>query len=99
LEVPKVPAFFLPFKCSTKADVKRIVRSAIARKGMARPLRVLKHRAPSDKAFLFDRKAHKRESTSPADRSYHLVDLRFFTVDGGIGAKQWSFHGAIADAG
>jgi hypothetical protein len=38
-------------------------------------------------------------STAPANRPYHFVDLRFFTVDGGIGAKQRPFHGAMADAG
>jgi hypothetical protein len=37
-------------------------------------------------------------STAPADWLYHLVDLRFFTVDSGIGAKQRPFHGAMADA-
>ena len=31
-------------------------------------------------------------STAPADRPYHLVDLRFFTVDGGIGAECRTFH-------
>jgi hypothetical protein len=61
---------------------------------MACPLRVLKQRQG-----VFIRSKSPQASTSPADRSYHLVDLRFFTVDGGIGAKQWSFHGAIADAG
>src|SRR5271154_4085542 len=35
-------------------------------------------------------------STAPADRLYHLVDLRFFTVDRGIGAKQWPFHRGLA---
>src|SRR5216683_3536556 len=33
-------------------------------------------------------------SASPADRPYHLIDLRFFLVDGGTGAEQRSFHGA-----
>ena len=37
-------------------------------------------------------------STSPADRSYHLIDLRFFSVDGGTGAEQRSFHGAVTHA-
>jgi hypothetical protein len=35
-------------------------------------------------------------SASPADRSYHLLDLRFFTVDSAIGARQWSFHGTFS---
>ena len=39
-----------------------------------------------------------QHSASPADRSDHLVDLRFLAVDGGIGAKQWAFHRAVADA-
>ncbi len=34
---------------------------------MACPLRVLKHRAPSDKAFLFDRKAHKHQHPRQID--------------------------------
>jgi hypothetical protein len=38
-------------------------------------------------------------STSTANRSYHLFDLRFFTVDGGTGAQQRTFHGAKADTG
>src|ERR1700675_547793 len=37
------------------------------RKGIACPLRVLKHRAPSDKAFLFDRKAHKHQHPRQID--------------------------------
>jgi len=43
--------------------------------------------------------ASPASSTAPADRVYHFVDLRFFTVDGGVGAKQRPFHGAVADAG
>jgi hypothetical protein len=43
---------------------------------------------------LADRLESPEASTSPAVRTYHFVDLRFFAVDGGIGAKQWSFHGA-----
>jgi hypothetical protein len=42
--------------------------------------------------------ASPKASTSPADRIQHFVDLYFFSVDGGIGAKQWSFHGAVANA-
>jgi hypothetical protein len=38
-------------------------------------------------------------STSTVNRSYHLFDLRFFTVDGGTGAQQRTFHGAKADTG
>ena len=34
---------------------------------MGCPLRVLKHRAPSDKAFLFDRKAHKSQHPRQID--------------------------------
>ena len=37
-------------------------------------------------------------STAPADRSDHLVDLRFFTVDRGVGAEQRPLH-APADTG
>jgi hypothetical protein len=37
-------------------------------------------------------------STAPANRPYHLVDLRFFSVDGRIGAKQRPLHG-MASAG
>jgi DMSO/TMAO reductase YedYZ molybdopterin-dependent catalytic subunit len=38
-------------------------------------------------------------SASPANRIYHLVDLRFFAVDGGTGAKQSSLHGSKAGTG
>ena len=38
-------------------------------------------------------------STAPADQPYHLIELRFFTFDSGIGAKQRPFHGSIAAAG
>ena len=61
---------------------------------MAFPVRVLKHRAPSDKAFLFDRKARKHQHPRQIDPIILSI-----TVDGRIGAKQWSFHGTIADAG
>jgi hypothetical protein len=37
-------------------------------------------------------------STAPANPSNHLVDLRFFAVDGRIGAKQRPALGAMADA-
>ncbi|WP_143046725.1 hypothetical protein [Bradyrhizobium erythrophlei] len=34
-------------------------------------------------------------SAAPADRVYHFIDLRIFTIDSGIGAKQWSSHGGL----
>jgi hypothetical protein len=37
-------------------------------------------------------------STASADRVDHRIDLRFLAVDGGVGAKQRSFHG-LSNAG
>jgi hypothetical protein len=52
---------------------------------------------PSDlECAMFGNKRFAR-STAPADRVYHFVDLRFFTVDGGTGADKRPFHGAVAD--
>jgi hypothetical protein len=42
--------------------------------------------------------ASPASSTAPADRVYHFVDLRFFTVDRGTGANKRATHGAMADA-
>jgi hypothetical protein len=53
------------------------------------------HDGPRRKATAI---ASPEASTSPADRTYRLVDLRLFAVDGGIGAEQWSLLGAIANA-
>jgi hypothetical protein len=33
------------------------------------------------------------ESAAPTDRHYHLVDLRFFTIDDRIGAERRTFDG------
>ena len=37
-------------------------------------------------------RANSARLTASADRPDHLVDLDLFTVNGGIGAKQWPFH-------